>query len=93
MKNKIKIMPLYHQWMVSGKMSHSGLCQTPIGKIPILLDLFEPSDKMLESMDWRNLSLGWWASELRMDDPKKHYTFTPLRQTIVLFCAAINGEL
>lgn len=104
---KIKIMPLYNKWMASGRMNASGLCDTKINKIRVpsgrtwprgfeeigLVDLFEPTGPIFKKMGDKGLSMGWWASELKTDDSNKRYTFTPLRQTIVLFCAAINGEL
>lgn len=70
----------------------SGLCACAgMGDIDEeTLFLFEPNFE--NQMEDEN-SAGWWGAGLPSDDPDRHYKFTPLRQTIVLFMAAINGEL
>lgn len=35
----------------------------------------------------------FWGSGLSTGDFNRIYEYTPLRQNIVLFCAAMNGEL
>lgn len=55
-----------------------------------LLDLFEPTDEDDKWLEWEGFDRTWWASENK--DPMLG-VFTPLRQTIVLFMAAMNNEL
>jgi len=65
-----------------------GLCNTEIGEDA--LELFYPTER-----DWFDYSIGtsFWAAGLDFFDCNRIYKFTPLRQTIVLFLAAMNDEL
>lgn len=92
-----KHLDFYKECMKTGKLPEAdacnsnpwgGLCQASDKKIisKELLNLFEPLD----------CTFGWWG----VGDKQIKYTllerleaFTPLRQTIVLFMAAINNEL
>jgi hypothetical protein len=63
-----------------------------------LLKLFEPNKEECEQLVEENTSSSWWGYGIHYHDPaysttQRHHGFTPLRQTIVLFMAAMNNEL
>lgn len=59
-----------------------------------LLDLFIPTVEDFSNLKLENLSIIYWGTGI---ESESHFhlsdTLTPLRQTIVLFMAAINNEL
>lgn len=85
-KNKTgQHLQFYMDWMPSGLMPHVGLCRCALLNIisaNILQEYFEPDDFYS--------TVTFWASGENGDF---QYIFTPLRQTIVLFMAAINNEI
>ncbi len=85
-KKKIgKHLQFYRDCMADGLMPYVGLCRCGMYDIinnDLLNDYFTPED----FMD----AISFWASGEKNDCC---YNFTPLRQTIVLFMAAINQEL
>lgn len=102
MKKKTPFLDFYNKAMKSGFMPMTcdtgGLCFTaPLSnKRNNLVDIFEPIEKGKQYGFW-----GYNGEELYCENWPDHgiserqlrYGFTPLRQTIVLFCAAINNEL
>ena len=78
-------------------VSNAGLCYSIIGRTPEM--------QLFRIRDDGSFRFGYWGfnGEELIDHgmshiggvPRKHvlYSFTPLRQTIVLFCAALNNEL
>lgn len=92
MKKK-KYLEFYEQCMNnSGMMSAPGLCDA-LGAFNPVLQLFEPTDENRTELQRKDLSTWYWGSGMRYDNPNRAGTFTPLRQTIVLFMAAMEGEL
>lgn len=88
-KNKPEYLKIYKEWMERGKMPKDGLCLY-FGKYHKLLRLFRPTDEDFEELYRLGLPGVYWGREsfyYKRDD------FTPLRQTIVLFMAAMNNEL
>lgn len=85
MKNK-KYLPLYYKWCKKGIMPCEGLCL--IFEDDEIFNIIDPEDGKMET---------YWGC----DDPEKgpdhrcdtSRVFGPLRQTIVLLMAAMNGEL
>lgn len=58
--------------------------------------LFEPDFDTKIELKEKGYSVLYWGSGLKFSDPgtdNRDYAFTELRQTIVLFLAAMNGEL
>lgn len=55
--------------------------------------LIVPTKDDYIKLDKEDLSLAYWGSGNEVDHPENEKGFTPLRQTIVLFLAAINNEL
>lgn len=87
-------MEVYKHGMRTGWLNnHNGLCWTMSPRNPKkkLLYFFKPVKNRT------NLSGAYWAYGKRVQLPitSKEVCgeFTPLRQTICLFCAAMNGEL
>ncbi|HZI26243.1 MAG TPA: hypothetical protein VFD46_14260 [Chryseolinea sp.] len=90
MENK-KYLKLYEEWMVTGKVPGcNGMCDHFRGD-----DLFQ----LMNPIDRGNM-VAWWASGVSEDEWLKSNNkakieggFTDIRQNIVLFMAAMNGEL
>jgi hypothetical protein len=91
-----KYLPLYYEWMETGLLPHSGLCRC--------LNVF--NDNKLFNLVTPDSQQGYWAywhefrkTPLYTQDVsremsmKLQYSFNPLRQNILLFLAAMNGEL
>lgn len=89
----MKYLPLYYEWAKRKKIPNNGLCLTPLrGNY---LDLFAVKD-INNSTCWywgydgefyyfQNIS-SWKQREIK-------FRFTPVRQNIMLFICAMNGEL
>lgn len=94
---KKKYLHLYKEWMEKGEISDMGLCNcfgSPFrGKYQPLFELMRPTtENLLDIIDEGKDEVLWGADKPRFS-PGDFKGFTPLRQTIVLFMAAINGEL
>lgn len=92
MKNKKRLtefsyLTFYRECMKTGVLPNTGLCFCIPSYDGSFLDLMSPLRD-----EW---SFFYWGSGLSVDDgyQKRAYEFTELRQTIVLFCAAMNNEL
>lgn len=71
----------------------SGLCDAFDNELTTTsetFDLFKPTQEDRDNLYYENLASFAWASG--KSDPQWG-VYTPLRQTIVLFCAAIEGQL
>lgn len=64
----------------------NGLCFCPVGKTKLLMD-----DETFQLFSVGMEDFKYWAAEGDFFDTGTLYT--PLRQTIILLCAAINNEL
>jgi hypothetical protein len=90
MKKKSRYLPLYKEWMEKGSIPGIGLCGSLDKEGRELLKNFVPTDLMeADYSSW------YWGSGLKYSDDviEQMYSFTPLRQTIVLLMAAMNDEL
>ena len=92
---KAKYLPLYYKWMETGRIKDAhnygpsgGLCNTIIGHRT--MKIFEPTDSDFIEYNIHTLFWGHGGSSC---DPKRVYSFSELRQTIVLLLAAMNDEL
>ena len=92
-----KHLDFYYACSVTGKIPKDGLCNCAhSGYIDKnLLDLFEPIQRDSNLLDKRGQTTIYWGSGLLQDSvlSDKYFGFTSLRQTIVLFMAAMNNEL
>jgi len=91
-KEKDKHIKFYLDCIKTRRIPHNGLCScSSYGHIDdFTLNLFVPTDHDEYQLDSEGLEVTYWGSGLKKEALKK---FTPLRQTIVLFMAAINNEL
>jgi hypothetical protein len=97
-KKRTKHLDFYNECMKSGKMKrlfgiHYGLCNVAVhDRIDgdLLDKYFRPNEQERDKLREKGKSTVYWASGSKKD---KMGEFTKLRQTIVLFMAAIKGEL
>lgn len=89
-----KHLLFYMDCIGSLKMPCYGLCDCAcVGFIDdIVFDLLLPTNKELIELQREGLSTFFWASG-KPTDFNYLGSFTPLRQTIVLFMACLNNEL
>lgn len=100
MKKKTPFLDFYKERMRSGKLLNPGLCNSVDDETDTLI-LFYPTTQdanmFAKELGYyvTDFKYVFWGSGLHIQSSldRKSYDFTPLRQTIVLFCAAINGEL
>lgn len=100
MKTELTIMDFYkkslaRRRMIDGEMrSTSGLCDYfEDSKHADLFLLMKPTEKDYAELREKGLSTYVWASGKSLGQPGCYYRFNGLRQNIVLFMAAMNGEL
>jgi hypothetical protein len=91
-------LQFYMDCMKHGVMPKSGICINTVdcgGPLSQeLLYLFTPTDDDRIRLAKKGYNTSYWAAGIiTMDQDKIYDEFTPLRQTIILFMAAINGEL
>lgn len=93
-KNK-KHISFYLRNMETGMLPFCGLCNCAEKRLisKKLLNLFSPDFSDMGELRSRNLSTVFWGANLPDNVANIGDLFTPLRQTIVLFMAAKNGEL
>ena len=84
----MKYLDLYKRWVEDGYMLCPGLC-TAFGGDTIFGVMCPTSADILE-LKYEGCTTMYWGSD---DWSNKIYEFTELRQTIVLFMAALNDEL
>lgn len=92
-----KHLDFYITCIERGKMPTDGLCAAVTTRRIDMetFDLFIPTDDDFQQLNKEGKCTSYWAGDLPDFDvsPETFTGFTPLRQTIVLFMAAINGEL
>lgn len=81
-----KYLPLYEKWMETGRIP----CVVGVETIGGLCSIFH-DDKLFKLMEPVPYKAGYWGDDVNYGCD--YDTFTPLRQTIVLFLAAMAGEL
>lgn len=92
-----KHLKFYLDCIKTGEMPNEGLClcvnEGGMGVLETsLLDLFIPNERERDDLFHDDHSRAYWGSGMG-DMQCAYFQFTPLRQTIVLFMAAINNEL
>lgn len=97
MKKQTPFLDFYKECLATGKIPNSGLCYC---RLPSeVLDNFEPTNEEKYQLVDEGTPEGYWGCGFTWDYLKIHgedimdYGFTPMRETIVLLCAAINEEL
>ena len=90
----MKLKQEYENWMETGELPENGLCSCLLRtKYKSTLELFEPLLEESMELSKEGISQCYWASGLSYTDNGRFYSFTPLRQTIVLLILAIHDEL
>lgn len=91
-KKETPFLDFYNECVQAGKMPTNGLCAA--FRHDYTVDLFEPT---AADRNYYNIVSDYWGLDIAGRyitlDEKHSNLFTPLRQTIVLFCAAMNNEL
>lgn len=95
MTQKYKSFMAFHQLiMKKGEMPNPGLCgfiQHQSSNMKEIFELVTPTSDDLDKLEHRgNKSAKFWGSE---SESMEAFKLTPLRETILLLCAAINNEL
>lgn len=93
-KKPTPFLDFYNECVWRGKMRQCGLCiefvHSPQYETLVMF-MPEDADKIEFNKEIHSTCLGsYWGSGDRFP---RQMEFTEFRQTIVLFCAAINGEL
>lgn len=87
-------LELYKKWIENELLPENGLCLCVPDELIKTLDLFNPDYDEILDLTRENIACVYWGSGMSIssNDIKRRRGFTPLRQTIVLLCAALNGE-
>lgn len=95
-----KHLLFYETCMQTGYMHVDGLCRALYVDLidSGTFELFKPTESDIDELVRKNMLSrdtrdGFWAADMSMFESNRHNKFTTLRQTIVLFMAAINNEL
>lgn len=97
-----KHLEFYKTYFTKQRLPDYGLCTCAKSLLFHLdkdkLDLFRPTEQDIYELRNEGFSSIWWGYGIPYGSKKYSYQdrydlFTPLRQTIVLFLAAMNGEL
>lgn len=82
------------EWGETGKLPYVGLCYSLSEKeSEYMCKYFEPSSEESENLRIKGSSRAYWASGLKFNHSQRDNKFTPLRQTIMAFCAVLNKEI
>ena len=103
MKKNKRHLGFYNTFMRDGKLPCNGLCGCADAAYVdnVLLLLLSPTDEDMEDLRLEGKYTGYWGSDYYINPgliTTSEYAglatdFTPLRQNVVLFMAAINNEL
>lgn len=95
-----KLIDHYKEWMETGSLGHTGLCcvfeqrrKGILSEYESTFDLFRPDHEDYFNLNREDLATTFWGSGVSLYDDNRLFTFTPLRQTIVLLMCAMNDEL
>ena len=81
-------LDLHKKWMETGKLPSGGLCNSIKGHYLIFSLVAADDDERCQLLD-EGFDYTYWGSGLKMNHKDEEYKYTPLRQTIVLFCHEI----
>lgn len=90
----MKLINKHKRWCEKGRMSSSGLCMELIDtKYESALELFKPNQFERDMLKISELSTGWWGSGVLHKNGSQYFTYTEMRQNIVLLICAMHDEL
>lgn len=99
MKKNTPFLEFYNNCIENKTMPSDGLCNS-IGQLKNnrAFELITPNDEELAVLSDEGKSPVYWGYEIpngskKYSQVEKYVKFTPLRQNIILLCAAINNEL
>jgi hypothetical protein len=81
-------LDLHKEWMETRELPYYGLCNC-VKRHKGILNRFKPSQKQINLLMQEGKSISFWASGAGPLTQKSLRGYTPLRQTIVLFCHEI----
>ena len=87
-----KYLDYYKEWMEKGELPEPGLCASLPNRLQRLEPFMTVKPTINEQLDLyytHKFNNAYWGSN---SSGAKGHVFTPLRQTILLLCAAINDE-
>jgi len=87
-----RFIDLYYDWMQDGIMPQEGLCNSVPWQLKGIFFDLQPFLYEKEQLREEGFCEVLWASGLPEGHKEEWYSFTPLRQTIILLCACINNE-
>lgn len=94
MKKKTPYLDFYKECLKSKQLPTQGLC---FSLLDAELDLFAPPGWYNREIGYNEYDEWYWGyngdKQSGESDNERRFAFTPLRQTIVLFLAAMNNEL
>lgn len=87
-------MKLHKRWLEDGIMDDYGLCfifeyGSELYEYNEYFELFEPTGRDLIELSREGLDSTYWASGCSEWSSARKFTYSPLRQTIMLFIAAM----
>lgn len=95
-QTKKRFIDLYYEWMEAEALPESGICHSLPKSLVGLFEMFMPTVIELSDLREQRLPIIFWG----YGEPVKNtntftrgHIFTPLRQNIILLCAAMEGEL
>lgn len=90
-----RFIDLYYEWMEKGELPEDGLCKSIPEELRAIFSMVIPTEEDEVTLMSEGFSGFFWASEepLDGDDEVRWRRFGELRQSIILFYAAINNEL
>jgi len=91
-KTTPRFIDLYYDWMDDELLPKEGLCASMPARLEKIFFDFKPSSEEKIQLIKEGFCNVLWASGLPEGHKDEWYSFTPLRQTIILLCACINNE-
>lgn len=91
----MKLIDLHKEWCETGNLPNEGLCCS-VPALRSLIDDFAPEEFVRHSWNRtpEELRKSYWGYGGSSNDRNKIlFEYTPLRQTIVLFIAAMKNEI
>jgi hypothetical protein len=96
MKKKVSFIKRINKWTKAGELPCNSLCNSLTPAESYIFDLFKPTFEDRLELRAEGLSTLYWCSGLSedtIDEEMLRKGLTPLRQTLLCFCALLNKEL
>ena len=99
MKNyKVQFLKLLAEWKELGQLPSFGLCSAIPYEGKGIFDIFTPTPEDKEELESEGIPTMYWAAGRGRDHDNDTWEdrfmgLTPLRETILCFCAVLNKEV